>query len=221
MIGFVYPASPHVRKHGPAGYKDYSSYRDWLRDEFTFRCVYCLHREQWEYRGGSFHVEHSVPSSVDPGKRCDYSNLLYACGSCNEAKQALVGLPNPCDVGFGDCLRILADGKIEALSADGEKLKQVLRLGSEKTVAGRSRWMRILEAVCTSEPGLYEELMGFPKDLPDLRSTKVPENSKPEGAINCYFTFRERGELEAFYRAAQLHPGSGGWLGPNTSQSPK
>lgn len=42
---FRFAAAPHVRKHGPGGYEMYQSYKDWLRDEFTFRCVYCLERE--------------------------------------------------------------------------------------------------------------------------------------------------------------------------------
>jgi hypothetical protein len=47
MPPFDYPAVPLVRSHGPLGYSDYESYRAWLRDEFAFRCVYCLSREQW------------------------------------------------------------------------------------------------------------------------------------------------------------------------------
>ena len=27
---FDYPATAHVRRHGPFGYQDYASYRDWL-----------------------------------------------------------------------------------------------------------------------------------------------------------------------------------------------
>lgn len=51
---FNYPDAPHRRRHGPRGYADYASYRPWLRDEFTFRCVYCLLREQWGLvRGGN------------------------------------------------------------------------------------------------------------------------------------------------------------------------
>jgi hypothetical protein len=46
MQGFEYPLMPHVRRHGPAGYDDYASYRDWLRDEFTFRCVFWWCRAQ-------------------------------------------------------------------------------------------------------------------------------------------------------------------------------
>jgi hypothetical protein len=47
MTAFNYPAEPHLRRHGPRGYADAASYRPWLRDEFAFRSVYCLFREQW------------------------------------------------------------------------------------------------------------------------------------------------------------------------------
>lgn len=44
---YVYPAEPHQRRHGPAGYASYEEYRPWLEDEFCFRCVYCLKRMVW------------------------------------------------------------------------------------------------------------------------------------------------------------------------------
>jgi hypothetical protein len=44
---FQYPRQAHVRRHGPLGYVNYQSYKPWLRDEFEFRCVYCLWRERW------------------------------------------------------------------------------------------------------------------------------------------------------------------------------
>ena len=132
MLGFEYPTKPHVRRHGPVGYRHYSSYRDWLRDEFTFRCVYCLHREQWYNRGATFHVEHFIPVTVDPAGKCKYSNLLYACATCNEAKRAITGVPDPCEVAFHDCLRITGDGHIEALNDAGEKLRQGFAIGQRK-----------------------------------------------------------------------------------------
>jgi hypothetical protein len=46
-MAFIYPHHPHVRRHSPRGYRDYRSYKPWLRDEFDFRCVYCLWRERW------------------------------------------------------------------------------------------------------------------------------------------------------------------------------
>jgi hypothetical protein len=198
VIGFEYPTAPHSRRHGPAGYTNYTSYRDWLRDEFSFRCVYCLHREQWDDRAATFHIDHLIPATEDPSGECRYSNLLYACATCNEAKRAVLGVPDPCAVGFHDCLRILNDGHIKALNPHGEKLRQVLRLDSERNVRDRSKWMRTIEALRAKEPKLYREYMGFPEDLPDLRTKRVP-NTKPDGAVNCYFALRERGELPATY----------------------
>jgi hypothetical protein len=199
MIGFEYPSQPHVRRHGPVGYQDYNSYRDWLRDEFTFRCVYCLHREQWYDRGATFHIDHSIPVAVEPRGECEYSNLLYACASCNGAKNAIVGVPDPCRVAFHDCLRIMPNGRVRALNADGEKLEDALLLNSESNLRQRSRWMRTLNALMTKDPDLYQEYMGFPDDLPDLRKKHVPHNTKPEGAANCYFALRERNELPRTY----------------------
>jgi hypothetical protein len=64
---FVYPAAPHIRKHAPAGYKNYQDYKPWLRDEFEFRCVYCLHREMWSRdRHAVFSVDHVIPLAEDP-----------------------------------------------------------------------------------------------------------------------------------------------------------
>ena len=43
---FTYPSPPHVRKHGPMGYPKYGHYHNWLRDEFTFTCVYCIAKKR-------------------------------------------------------------------------------------------------------------------------------------------------------------------------------
>src|SRR5260370_29445548 len=199
MIGFEYASIPHARRHGPAGYEDYNSYRDWLRDEFIFRCVYCLHREQWYHGGATFHIDHFVPVTADATGKCEYSNLLYACARCNEAKRAVLGVPDPCQIALHDCRRIMDDGRVESLNNEGKKLNLVLRLDSEHNVRDRSRWMRTLEFLRTNNAELYQEYMGFPVDLPDLRRKQVPENTKPDGAANCYFVLRERGELPALY----------------------
>jgi hypothetical protein len=201
MLGFEYLTEPHLRRHGPQGYTDYASYRDWLRDEFTFRCVYCLHREKWYGRPGTFHVEHVVPVSADPLRECDYTNLVYACATCNTAKRDILSLPDPCQVAFADRLRIQSNGEVEALSQDGERLCDTLKLNSRKNVEYRKRWMRLLGTMESTHPELFREWMGFPDDLPDLRPARkrVPKNTKPEGAESCYFALRERGELPATY----------------------
>jgi hypothetical protein len=62
MDAFVYPSEPHMRRHGPQGYAKISSFRPWLRDEFSFRSVYCLLREQWSLVPGMFGIDHFLPT---------------------------------------------------------------------------------------------------------------------------------------------------------------
>ena len=84
---YAMPPGPHARRHGPSGYVDYGSYKAWLRDEFQFRCVFCLSREKRDKQGWrNFRIDHIVPQSLDPTKITLYDNLLYVCSSCNEFK---------------------------------------------------------------------------------------------------------------------------------------
>lgn len=92
----------------------------------------------------------------------------------------------------------MADGRVDPLNSEGARLEQFLRLNSNSNVRHRSRWIRALEALRRTDPTLYQEYMGFPEDLPDLRTKRV-HNTKPDGAVNCYFALRERGELPATY----------------------
>src|SRR3990167_9427940 len=97
-----YPADRHERCHGPLGYADYKSFKPWLRDDFHFRCFYCLWRESWCADGdGSFGVDHVRPRASHPELSCDYDNLVYACCRCNSVKQDSPLPVDPCDDGWG------------------------------------------------------------------------------------------------------------------------
>src|SRR5271168_1524332 len=110
---FEYPPSPHVRRHGPQGYTDYSSYRPWLRDEFSFRCVFCLLRERWVT--GAFHLDHFLPVGHQPHEANEYENLFYSCAACNSAKRDL-DIPDPTHVFVDADVRVLSDGTLAATS---------------------------------------------------------------------------------------------------------
>jgi 5-methylcytosine-specific restriction endonuclease McrA len=87
-VQLSYPLTAHQRRHAPAGYKNYQDFKPWLRDEFLFRCVYCLERERWyPNRADSFSVDHVQPKSRVPERLFDYSNLVYTCSRCNSSKQ--------------------------------------------------------------------------------------------------------------------------------------
>jgi hypothetical protein len=83
------PESRAARVHGPAGYASHESYRPWLRDEFTFCCVYCLKRETWGQVTGEFELDHFQPQSLAPDLRLDYFNLVYACRRCNAVNRSI------------------------------------------------------------------------------------------------------------------------------------
>jgi hypothetical protein len=94
---FAYPSEPHVRRHGPLGYSHHRLYLNWLRDEFSFRCVYCLRRETWLTLEADWQIDHFVPKSILPKGALDYDNLVYSCSSCNHSKAAHLA-PDPCKV---------------------------------------------------------------------------------------------------------------------------
>lgn len=95
-LAFTYPPAPVHRRHGPSGYADYESYRPWLRDEFDFRCVYCLWRENWCADGeDSFSVEHLLSRVAHPERDCDYDNLLYATTKRGSRRRQTATSPPP------------------------------------------------------------------------------------------------------------------------------
>src|ERR1700704_2724443 len=141
---FGYATVPHQRKHGPQGYANYQEYKDWLRDEFVFRCVYCLEREMWyPSRAAAFAVDHIVPRAEDDTLACVYDNLVYACLRCNSAKQD-VKLINPTAMAFGEHLRVEADGAITALTVEGQDVIDLLHLDKRPAVDVRAEYLRRL-----------------------------------------------------------------------------
>lgn len=120
MYYFIYP-NQYQRKHGPNGYTDYSSFKDWLRDEFSFRCIYCLFRETWTpYGDGFFTVEHLLPKSIYSTDECNYENLFYCCTRCNSNKGIKDFSLSPCEVDYSKHLSVDKNGKIKSLSKEGD-----------------------------------------------------------------------------------------------------
>jgi hypothetical protein len=196
---FDYPDRPHARRHGPRGYADYPSYRPWLRDEFTFRCVYGLRREAWGLVRGTFAVDHFTPAAVRPDLSTEYDNLVYACATCNAAKAAHQ-LPDPAAVLLRDGVRVADDGTITASTPEARRLVRVLGLDDPEYTEFRLLWVGIVALAATHDPALFSRLMGYPAELPDLAALKPPEgNTRPDGVADSYLARRTRGELPATY----------------------
>lgn len=65
----------------------YSDHREELRKDYKCRCGYCNDIDVW--RTVWFEIDHFVPQKyLKTIKDTDYSNLVYACRSCNNSKRA-------------------------------------------------------------------------------------------------------------------------------------
>lgn len=199
MTPFLYPESPHVRRHGPAGYANYNEYRPWLRDEFTFRCVYCLKREQWGLARGTFHLDHFKAQVYDESGVLDYDNLLYACASCNLGKSA-AEIPDPTRHLLDCNVVVHENGSIEGTTKEAKALIGKLGLDAPDYREFRTLWIGVLQLAAKCDPDLYRRLMRFPDDLPNLERLSPPEgNTRPGGISQTFWAQRERGELPDMY----------------------
>ena len=194
-FAFVYPMAPHQRRHGPAGYKGYESYREWLRDDFSYRCVFSLIRETWIGRAASLDIDHFKPQSADPMLVCDYDNLLYLSHRTNLRKGKL-SLPDPGEIALGQCLKVETSGdrigEVTALNKDGDAIVATLRLNIEAEVDDRRKWLDVLRAVAVADEFRFRKLVGFPADLTNLADPqRKKHNTRPDGILLSAFQRRE------------------------------
>ncbi|MFO7901101.1 MAG: hypothetical protein ACQESR_23500 [Planctomycetota bacterium] len=202
---FRYAERSLVRRHGPQGYTSPYRYKPWLRDEFQFRCAYCLCRERWCPDGDdAFSVEHFHAQVLAPNEICEYDNLLYTCCRCNAAKQGVMGILNPAEVPLAEHLEILSDGRIRGLTDQGWELIGVCQLARTKLTEFRRGIFEILGVIQDlNEPArrqILQRYFGFPVNLPRLATLRPPGgNSRPQGIQSSFYERRCRGDLPPFY----------------------
>ena len=202
---FDFPDKPLFRRHGPLGYRDYRSFKPWLRDEFSYRCILCLDRERWHPNGHEeFSVDHAAPRSTAPEQVTDYENLFYTCCSCNRNRQAAAMALDPCHDVLSEHLEVRQDGTIEGRSPEGTAWVRVGHLNRPLAIEFRRRMLTTIELLIGLESvagnRLLGTLLGYPEDLPDLRSLRPPGgNSRPDGLASCCHERRLRNELPTVY----------------------
>lgn len=78
------------RRLNPKTVTDYKHHRNDLQEDFRERCGYC--NDIYIWRTASFEIDHFIPRNKDKKpfltikSATDYSNLVYACRSCNNSK---------------------------------------------------------------------------------------------------------------------------------------
>ncbi|MCI0680759.1 MAG: HNH endonuclease [Gemmataceae bacterium] len=198
---FQYPSATLPRRHGPRGYSDYQHYKPWLRDEYAFRCVYCLWRERWEADGQhGFGVEHVHAQRADPERRLDYDNLVYACNLCNSTRRDVPLSLDPTKEALGHHVQLLGDGVMRASTAVGAETVDLCRLNRPLLVSARRRILNLIAVLGNSQAReaveALREMLSFPPDLPNLSRLRPPEgNARPDGIAASFFERRKRGEL--------------------------
>ena len=198
---FGFPNKPYCRIHGPRGHKEYQAYKLWLRDEFEFRCVYCLTRERWSGDGPNrFSIDHVQPKSLYPHLICEYDNLVYACTTCNMLKSQATGLPDPCQTGLEKHLRLKRNGEFEGRTPEGKRLIAYLRLNSAGRKDERTKKVYAYETQGRVRKDILQLEFGYPEDLPDLAKLKPPNgNTRPKGIHASHLARKRRKELPLYY----------------------
>lgn len=129
------------RSAGISVENDYKKYRSQLAADFNHRCGYCndFDNPRKEY----FEIDHFVPKNIMKTLTDnDYSNLVYACHSCNNAKRAkwpsgdekilLIGNKgwiDPCDANYEAQFERTATGAIKPKTMLGRWMYDNLKLG--------------------------------------------------------------------------------------------
>lgn len=152
MKAFVYPKAKHTRRSDPGPYKDYSTYKPYLRDEFKGACIYCRMRDS-SLDKALFAVEHHLPQTHFPMLITAWTNLYYACRTCNGAKSDFFPsvrhkpyeyVPTPCTDVMFDHLRYRG-ANVVPHSKTGRFVEELLDLNEPKSVEYRTFFQRILD----------------------------------------------------------------------------
>ena len=186
--------------HGPR-YCGYSRYRDWIRDEFCFRCSVCWRREIWLGGDSFFELDHWDPVSVSPGRVNDYENMVYMCGSCNRLKGD--GTP-PLDPRSDEVEKHLTvdvlTGKVCATTESGDDYIKFFDLNDGQLVKFRLEKVRgILLALDAGDQFTLESILGFPVNLPCLKGKKPRRNTRRDSHRTAFRFIQSKGMLPALF----------------------
>ena len=117
---------------------EYEAYRPYLRQDFEFRCAYCLRHEFFFGGGEAGEIDHFRPRYLFPDLVNEYENLYWSCRKCNAVKggkwpsetQMEQGLRflNPCLEDHEDHWQTHADGTLTAQTPIGRYTIRQIRL---------------------------------------------------------------------------------------------
>lgn len=123
--------------------RDYTEYRALLRQDFHYRCAYCLTHEYFVGGEAGCTIDHHRPRRgphARPDLLAEYTNLYWCCRECNENKGDIWPSPEEytCGYRFLDPCQpeddhdrhwhVLPDGTLDPLTPTGEYTIERLKL---------------------------------------------------------------------------------------------
>lgn len=131
-----------IRRTNPKPTANYREYKKDLREDFGCRCGYCDDHDY--FRITDYQIDHFVPrTQLKSIKLTDYSNLVYACRSCNLSKwnkwpscnekianDGKEGFVDPCNSEFDKLFSRNKRGEIIAETPLGIWMWKALNLGN-------------------------------------------------------------------------------------------
>ena len=118
--------------------------------------------------------------------------------SCNAVKGDQQ-VPDPLKVLLADDVVVYEDGHIEGRSRDANRLIATMQLDRPAYIDRRRLIWRMLTTAQQYDLVLYRQLLGFPKDLPDLSRLRPPSNTKPKDVEHSFHAQRKREGLPLTY----------------------
>lgn len=133
-----------IKRNCDKKYKDYHSYKDYLKADFRNRCAYCNMHDNW-IMPLPFQIDHFIPrAKFERAKRNDldndYCNLMYSCPVCNRLKgdafdgeipEDIISNPyfyNPVDIDYNTIFTRDEKGRILSEDALGKDMIKRLQL---------------------------------------------------------------------------------------------
>jgi hypothetical protein len=185
---YLYPLVRHIRTLSPGPFKRYQLYKPFLQREFERQCIYCRTPDGSKSTDG-FSVEHYWPKSDFGHLQTVYSNLYYACVTCNrrkgnwypqaEDRKADRFFPNPCDHVMTTHLRFLGD-EVKATSVAGKHALEKLMLNENEAVQHRLITRAAIEGLKTKRRSWRNTLSEIRDKLADVTGPKRAKLEKHE-----------------------------------------
>ena len=147
---------------------------------------------------GSYDLDHFLPQVSNDDLSTDYDNLVYSCHTCNLGKNAIV-IPDPFKTLVANNVVVFADGTIEGTTIDAKATIRKLDLNADDYCRFRVTWIRIIELAAQEDADLYQRLLTYPDNLPNLATKQPDSNSRPSGVENSFYAKRTAGTLPATY----------------------